>query len=294
MEPATIAALGAVGGAAIDFLSGQRAADKNYEAQKEFAQMGLRWKVDDAKAAGLHPLAALGASTTSFAPSYVGGSVGRDLAEAGQDYSRAVTATSSAGERRANDAVLLRLGVERAELENELLKARIAKERGQIGPPMPTVAQTFPVSPGGDIHTTALTSDSAGRGVVQIKPAEVTSRSSLVDFLEAGTRPGGVRYDFGPFGQWNLPSGQASEAMDDLDLAKYATIIGMNTDKFGPLVGPNISISELSKLSDYAKMKLLNYGHPKPAWVQRMEAAQGVPMVRDGKGWRFIDGRSPY
>lgn len=36
--------------------------------QREFAQNGIRWRVDDAKAAGLHPLAALGASSASYSP----------------------------------------------------------------------------------------------------------------------------------------------------------------------------------------------------------------------------------
>jgi uncharacterized protein YnzC (UPF0291/DUF896 family) len=37
----------------------------NVAMQKEFAQKGIQWKVNDAKAAGVHPLAALGAQTHS-------------------------------------------------------------------------------------------------------------------------------------------------------------------------------------------------------------------------------------
>jgi len=43
-----------------------------YSAQKEFAQYGLRWKAEDARRAGLHPLAALGSQTQSFSPISVG------------------------------------------------------------------------------------------------------------------------------------------------------------------------------------------------------------------------------
>lgn len=43
---------------------------QNLAAQREFAQMGLRWKVADARAAGLHPLSAIGASGASFSPSF--------------------------------------------------------------------------------------------------------------------------------------------------------------------------------------------------------------------------------
>lgn len=39
--------------------------------QREFAQMGLRWKVADATAAGLHPVYALGGSGATFSPSSI-------------------------------------------------------------------------------------------------------------------------------------------------------------------------------------------------------------------------------
>lgn len=42
---------------------------ENIELQREFAQHGISWKVDDAISAGIHPLAALGADTMSFTPS---------------------------------------------------------------------------------------------------------------------------------------------------------------------------------------------------------------------------------
>lgn len=50
---------------------------RNRDEQRIFAQQGLRWRVDDAKAAGLHPLAALGLSgASSFSPVMGGGSGG--------------------------------------------------------------------------------------------------------------------------------------------------------------------------------------------------------------------------
>lgn len=48
------------------YLGSKSASDANQsnaELQREFAQHGIRWKVADAKAAGIHPLAALGATT---------------------------------------------------------------------------------------------------------------------------------------------------------------------------------------------------------------------------------------
>ena len=70
----------------------------NYEQQKEFAQHGIRWKVEDAKAAGLHPLHALGGSTASYSPSMAiadvqptsaaSSAIGGFLANSGQQNSR--------------------------------------------------------------------------------------------------------------------------------------------------------------------------------------------------------------
>lgn len=51
-------------------LANQNAINKeNLELQREFAQHGIQWKVNDAISAGIHPLAALGADTMSFTPS---------------------------------------------------------------------------------------------------------------------------------------------------------------------------------------------------------------------------------
>lgn len=43
----------------------------NAALQREFAQKGIRWKVKDARKAGLHPLAVLGSQTIAAQPSYV-------------------------------------------------------------------------------------------------------------------------------------------------------------------------------------------------------------------------------
>ena len=49
---------------------------RNYNMQKQFSQEGIRWKVEDAKRSGIHPLYALGAQTNAASPIFVGGSSG--------------------------------------------------------------------------------------------------------------------------------------------------------------------------------------------------------------------------
>jgi hypothetical protein len=46
--------------------------EQQLQYQKDFAQQGVTWRVADAKKAGIHPLAALGANTISYAPMYMG------------------------------------------------------------------------------------------------------------------------------------------------------------------------------------------------------------------------------
>lgn len=119
------------------------------ELQEDFAQKGIRWRVNDAQKAGIHPLYAMGASIPGYNPSPIslssGTSLGPGLASAGQDIGRAVTATMTKGERNASwETAILK---ERGLLENELLRANIAKEKAQLGPPLPS-ALTNTLIPG--------------------------------------------------------------------------------------------------------------------------------------------------
>lgn len=134
-------------------------AQQNMAQQREFAQHGVQWKVEDAKAAGINPLAALGASTTSFSPVSVGGEApkpGDSFSGMGQDLQRAFKATSSAAMREESDnSELRKLQLEKASLENDVLRQEVnsramrnGRLNAQIGPPMPvarTITENAPV-----------------------------------------------------------------------------------------------------------------------------------------------------
>lgn len=115
-------------------------ARENMAMQREFAQQGVRWRVEDAKAAGVHPLFALGAQVTSASPVSAFTEANpytlpQSLSDVGQDIGRAVHATRTGRERMA--AWEEAISRERGLLENDLLRAQIAKTRAQIGPPLP-------------------------------------------------------------------------------------------------------------------------------------------------------------
>ncbi len=113
-------------------LNPRQAGDLNASLQREFAQTGVQWRAEDARKAGIHPLAALGANLPSASPVYAG----TDMASYGQDISRAMDASRSSRQRTSAVSKTVRdLGIQRMGLENELLAARIAQIRTAGHPP---------------------------------------------------------------------------------------------------------------------------------------------------------------
>lgn len=121
-------------------------AANNISLQKDFAQQGIRWKVGDAKEAGIHPLYALGANTVSFSPVSVGTTNEMaplaDMAKnMGQDLSRAAQATRT-GPQRALAGEVTAIQMDGMKLDNEIkrteLASKIMRLKQQQNPPLPS------------------------------------------------------------------------------------------------------------------------------------------------------------
>lgn len=168
-----------IGGKLFDAKENRSNLASQLNLSRDSMQHGIRWRVNDAKRAGIHPLYALGAQGPSFSPISVGSStlgqgVADSLNELGQDISRA-TNTQLTGEQRQQQ-VLGKLQVERAELENDLLRSQIAKiNSAQLNPPAPTPNGVFE----GGI------ADSA----VEIVPRQQTATPPFNPAQEAGVSP---------------------------------------------------------------------------------------------------------
>lgn len=137
-----IAAGGSLLGGLLGAASNKKANEQNAALQREFAQNGIRWKVADAKAAGLHPLAALGVNTLSASPSYVGDtSMANAVSNMGQDIGRAVNSTRTNKERADKFAEMqmrsMELDLQNKELNNQLISSEIARVRDNT-PPTPS------------------------------------------------------------------------------------------------------------------------------------------------------------
>lgn len=105
----------------------EKASQKQYEQQKEFAQSGIQWKVKDAEAAGVHPLYALGANTVSYAPQSVGGPDFSFVGQAGQNIGRAIDATrSNPAKLSAMAQTAQAIQLEGFQLDNDIKRTQLA------------------------------------------------------------------------------------------------------------------------------------------------------------------------
>lgn len=119
-----IAAGASILGGVLGASSAKKAQQAEYERQKEFAQSGIQWKVQDAEKAGIHPLYAMGAQTTTYQPTSVGGT-DFGIPDAGQNIGRAIDSTRNAPAQEA----ALRLTaaqIDGVNLDNELKKTQLA------------------------------------------------------------------------------------------------------------------------------------------------------------------------
>lgn len=214
----------------------------NIALQREFAQNGIRWKVEDAKAAGLHPLAALGAQTLSFSPISVGAqyqadnSMGQAFSNIGQDISRAIHATRTAEERnaeleaaKARQAQLDAINVERhqadlahMELQNALLYSQIRRLNQEQPPSMPSSVGSV----GG------VTNPKKRYGSVTFQDSKITSANPFNQSLEAGPQsPAMKKYRLGgPESGFtvDVPGQQFAESLEPLGPLGFMYLMGHN------------------------------------------------------------------
>lgn len=184
--------------------------DDNAALQREFAQNGIRWKVADAKAAGIHPLYALGAQTVAASPSAVGStSLGDSISNAGQDISRSINATRTPQERRAAE---INIAAAQADLDGKLIDNQIRASQLQkmrsVGPAMPSGGDDYTLEgqPSSGVKVVPLQRTASPRGRPETEAGSVSS----MGYLETGS------------GQFPVRSSDAAQRMDDDTLGNLA------------------------------------------------------------------------
>lgn len=181
-----ISAAGSLGGGLLGNKSNESSAAAQARMQKEFAQYGIRWRVADAKAAGLHPLYALGAQLPSYSPSFAMDSIGPALASAGQDVGRAIAAQETVGERSARmlQARLIDSQIKESDARAGLARAETLRALRDAGPGFPQVnmpeqallGETANTAGGAVLKAPEVTMSRPGSGGVVAGPANPSMR----------------------------------------------------------------------------------------------------------------------
>lgn len=117
---------------------------KQIKMQDEYAREGIQIKVADAKKAGIHPLYALGAQGISYSPISVGG--GPDYASGFANMGANLDDVLNKTRSRGTDAVMEKLAVENAALQNDYLRSQIRKNEVAGLPPVATGASLDPTT----------------------------------------------------------------------------------------------------------------------------------------------------
>lgn len=221
-----IGAVGSIAGGLIGANNAQSVAGMNYEAQKEFAQNGIRWKVEDAKRAGIHPLYALGASTQGYSPSggYTGDfGISDAAAQFGQGYERAQQAKMTKEERDkqdVRDAIQDMAALEDLNQKRRMNDAQIRLANSEIFRNFALSTNALrktglpPAMPGGSGGVIAGQGNSYATGQTTPEISSVVTSEKGTPSVQAGSPPDVRFYRTISGGRAPLPTEDAGDAMD--------------------------------------------------------------------------------
>lgn len=130
--------------------------ESNNAMSRDFAQNGLQWRVEDARKAGIHPLAALGMQGVQPGTASVFNSTGsgQHWSNMGQNISRAINATRSNFEREMQSVT-----IDSAKTDLAIKKLELDRMR-QVGPGFPGPTKDPYLSGQGDVLPASLGGDS--------------------------------------------------------------------------------------------------------------------------------------
>lgn len=135
--PALIGAAASIGGGLLSGMMGNKAAKSQQKAQVQFAKNAIQWKTQDALKAGIHPLYALGAQTTSYQPVSVGGTsdLGSGIADAGKQIAQGMSTPDAPGGRpNALALELAKVQIDGAKIDNQIKMADLSSKVANSNP----------------------------------------------------------------------------------------------------------------------------------------------------------------
>lgn len=223
-----ISAVGGIIGGLFGRKSQKDANAENVAYQREFAQHGISWRVEDAKRAGLHPLFALGGSGASFTPS-------AQPVMDGQSISRAAQAVGDFVGQREVMAAQVEAMKAAAAKDYALASAADSEAARMRQAGTVPVAQSFGIGDPRHASSADLEIDgqpnarlSAGSPLAPVEP--------LPGYLTSDVKPGFSRFIVPGLGEVLLPSASnMSEALESMEnSALQAAVIAANAAHYGP------------------------------------------------------------
>lgn len=225
-----------------NFAHGQN--QKNRDMQYDFAQHGIQWRVEDAKAAGLHPLFALGAQIQGASPSQMVGDVGGvgqgSRAAAGQDSSQAFARSSP----EAREMLATQLQVQRSLGAKYDAEANLAHSQAMRNyqDPSSGLLPGGGATGGGDTASGVVVPERnqfnpENQGAVNMQGAKRNSSAMFDRGVEAGVAPGVMELGIpGTSLKMAIPAtDDIGETLSEMDnpLAAAALIV-LNRKMYGP------------------------------------------------------------
>jgi hypothetical protein len=225
---------------------------ENQALQREFAKNGIRWRAEDAQAAGMHPLYALGGSGASYSPgsvnlmtpqtnAYIKNTQSDTFSKMGQGLTTALARQQTMEERERHQAnmAVMRASVSKDEAMARYYDSEAARARQAPSAPMDSGVQTFPVS------DRRVYSDQERMGLskadrINVKPDTVVSSRKADPSLTAGIHAGLREYVMGYDSKGRplramLPWSEEgpAEALESTPYWLYPRLIQQNTQKYG-------------------------------------------------------------
>lgn len=213
----------------------QQERDEQMSDYLQREKMGIQSRIEGAKAAGIHPLVAMGFQSGPGPSTVVGGV--REASHMGMDdmgSSEPVPTTPSSPPVNAEtETRILEATARTREAEAELAEINahnamraLATQPGQAigilnGEPNPgAITSPLNLAP--------------NKGIASLKPGIKLKRDEVTmgkGGLTAGTHQAGTKLELPNGETWNIPSSLAAEGLEDLDLAKYYLLWQLNKDQ---------------------------------------------------------------
>lgn len=208
---------------------------ENIKLQREFAQHGIRWKVEDAVAAGLHPLLGAGGAGAAYAPNPVvlphtaAPSQSRTgWEDFGSQVARSIQAQETAEQRslRLLNEARIAAATEKDFAEASYWRSKAAKEQsdGMSSASMPSSAGAALLGQSDSFNLRWPGSVRSTDGIVSMQPAKITTRAEGDRSMEAGVNPAHSLFTPDKKGLHEIvaPSKELKERFEDLPLLMQA------------------------------------------------------------------------